>query len=276
MVSESSRDAATESVAAAKEQQRAMYSMGDYSYLSRLFAPSAEALVDAAGVTAGALVLDVAAGDGNCALAAARRGAAVTATDITPAQVELGRRRSEQEGLAVGWLEADAEALPFPDGSFDVVLSAFGFIYAPQPEVVVNEALRVVRDGGAIGFTAWPPEGYVGRLNALAGDYLGATGHPHAHDPDTWGVETMIRARLESYVSSLDLRRERMYVRYDSLARSRGEDPGAAVSEVRAHARAMGVVGRRQRADRRRVRRCGRGWRLRRGRVRPRRRTEVT
>ncbi len=161
-----------------------MYSMGDYSYLSQLFAPSAEALVDATGVTARTRVVDVAAGDGNCALAAARRGAVVTATDITRAQVELGRRRSEREGFAVTWLEADAEALPFPDRDFDVVLSAFGFIYAPRPEVVVGEALRVLRPGGAVGFTAWTPEGYVGRLNVLAHEYL-SEGDPDAHDPDS-------------------------------------------------------------------------------------------
>ena len=195
-----------------------MYSMGDYGYLSRLFAPSAEALVDATGVTAGTRVLDVAAGDGNCAVAAARRGATVTATDITPAQVELGRGRSEREGLTVTWLEADAEALPFPDGHFDVVLSAFGFIYAPRPDVVVSEAFRVVVPGGAVGFTAWTPEGYVGRLNALAHEYLGAADEPDAHDPDSWGVEATIRARLEPHSSSLDLRPERMYLRYDSMA----------------------------------------------------------
>lgn len=214
----SSGGAAADAVAAAKEQQRTMYSMGDYSYLSRLFAPSAEALVDGTGVSAQSRVVDVAAGDGNCAIAAARRGATVTATDITPMQVELGRQRTEREGLSVTWIEADAEALPFPDGEFDVVLSAFGFIYAPRPEVVVSEALRVLGSGGALGFTAWPPEGYVGRLNELADEYLAVTGDLHAHDPDSWGVEATVRARLEPHVSSLDLRRKRMYLRYDSMA----------------------------------------------------------
>ena len=219
MTESSGGNAGPDAVAAAKEQQKAVYSMGDYSYLSGLFAPSAEALVEATGVGAGTRVLDVAAGDGNCALAAARRGADVTALDITPAQVELGRQRSEREGLTVTWREADAEELPFPDEHFDVVLSAFGFIYAPRPDVVVGEALRVLRPGGAVGFTAWPPEGYVGRLNTLADHYLGAAGGAHPHDPDSWGVEDIVRARFAAHrVASLEMRRERMHLRYDTMA----------------------------------------------------------
>ena len=213
-----SGEGATEAVLAAKEQQQAIYSLGDYSYLSRLFAPSAEALVEATGVRAGVRVLDVAAGDGNCALAAARRGAAAVACDITAAQVELGRRRTEREGATVTWLEADAEQLPFPDGSFDVVLSAFGFVYAPRPEVVVREALRVLHPGGAVGFTAWPPDSYVGRLNTLADEYLGATREEKPHDPDSWGVESVVRARFEhTGLSSLELRRVPLLLQYDTM-----------------------------------------------------------
>lgn len=134
------------------------YSLGDYSFLSSIFEPSSQVLVDAAGVSTDMHVLDVAAGDGNTALAAARRGAAVTALDISPAQLERGRKRTEAAGLAVQWVEGDADRLPFADGSFDCALSTFG-IDEGNVNRVVAEMLRVVKPGGVIGITDWTREG---------------------------------------------------------------------------------------------------------------------
>jgi len=112
-------------------------------------------------------VLDVAAGDGNTALAAARRGAVVTAVDITPAEIERGRRRAEAERLAVEWLEANAQELPFRDASFDCVLSTFGVALEPYGERAAPEMFRVVRSGGVVGATKWADEGYFARLDEL-------------------------------------------------------------------------------------------------------------
>src|SRR5438445_9244037 len=116
-----------------------MWSLGDYARLAEALEPHAEALADACAIHPGTSVLDVAAGNGNFAIAAARRGATVIASDLTPRMVELGRARSESEGLAIEWQEADAEELPFETDRFDVVVSVFGAMFAPQPERVAAE-----------------------------------------------------------------------------------------------------------------------------------------
>ena len=116
-----------------KDSQKLMWSLGDYRELARQFEPTAIALVEACGIGPGMEVLEVAAGTGNLAVAAARRGARVVATDLTPRMVELGRERSAAEGLDIEWLEADAEDLPFEDGRFDVAASTFGAMFAPLP-----------------------------------------------------------------------------------------------------------------------------------------------
>ena len=185
---------------AAKEQQRAFYAEGDYSWLSRLFMPAAEAIVEASGVRPGERVLDVAAGDGNVAVAAARRGATVTAVDLSSRQVESGRARTAAEGLDVEWLVGDAEALDLPDASFDHVLSVFGVMYAPRPDVVAAELFRVVTPGGNVGVVAWPPGGFNSRVYQAAKPFLPEElGADEGPDPDDWGDERIVRERLEPY-----------------------------------------------------------------------------
>ena len=185
---------------AVKDQQRAFYADGDYSWLSRWFMPAAEDLVASAGVAAGDRVLDVAAGDGNVAVAAARRGATVTAIDLTPQQVEAGRRRTGAEGHDVSWSVGDAEALPFADGAFDHVLSAFGVMYAPRPVVAAAELFRVAAAGGGVGVVAWPPGGFNARLYAEAERFLPPTGEEEeGPDPDQWGDEAVVRRRLGAH-----------------------------------------------------------------------------
>lgn len=190
---------------AVKNQQRAFYSEGDYSWLSGWFMPAAEALVAAAGVGAGHRLLDVAAGDGNVAVAAARLGAVVTALDLTPEQVEAGKMRTAAEGLEVEWIVGDAEALPFEEATFDHVLSAFGVMYAPRADVATAELFRVTVPGGTVGVVAWPPGGFNARLYAAAADFLPDADESGGPDPEDWGDEALVRGLLEPHASGVDV-----------------------------------------------------------------------
>ncbi|MEA2456490.1 MAG: hypothetical protein QOI45_2752, partial [Thermoleophilaceae bacterium] len=153
---------------AIKQRQLRMWGMGDYSVLSRQLAPAAVELCDACAVSAGQEVLDVAAGNGNFAVACASEGASVVASDLVPRMVELGRARTEEEGYDVEWVQADAEALPFEDGRFDCAGSVFGAFLTPQPDVVASELFRVVRPGNTVGLTAWAADSVFIRMFEVA------------------------------------------------------------------------------------------------------------
>jgi SAM-dependent methyltransferase len=188
---------------AVKARARVIWALGDYRKISGLLAPGAEALVEVLGIGPGQRVLDIAAGTGNVALLAARRGAIVTASDLTPRMLELGQARAQAEraeGIesveSIEWIEADAEDLPFPDASFDIVTSAFGAMFAPQPDVVVAEAARVLRPGGLLGMVNWVYDGYMARASAVTRRWWPRpAGLP---DPYTWGDEPTVRARLDA------------------------------------------------------------------------------
>lgn len=196
------------------ERSRVIWDTGDYAPTSRGLAPASEALVEALEIVSGHEVLDVAAGHGNCAIAAARRGAAVTATDFAPGMIAAGRQRTQAEGLAVAWLQADATALPFEDASFDRVTSVFGAIFAPDQARAAAEAARVTRSGGRIGFTAWPEGSYAARLLDAMGRH---TPRPSGA-PDTldWGRPDRVAALFEPTGCSLDMRRRTFTFRYGS------------------------------------------------------------
>src|SRR5581483_2899634 len=147
-----------------KDIQKFIWSQGDYSELAKENLPATEALTEALRISPGASLLDVAAGNGNVAISAARRGADVAAVDITPQMVELGRARCAAEGVAVKFSEGDAEDLPFVAGSCDRVSSAFGAMFAPRPERAASEVFRGVRAGGLVGLTAGTPESFIGQL----------------------------------------------------------------------------------------------------------------
>ena len=185
-----------------KQRQAMIWAQGDYSALSEQLRPAAIELRDLCAVSAGQEVLDVAAGDGNFALACAREGASVVASDISPAMVERGRARSAVEGYDVEWVEADAEELPFEDGRFDCVGSVFGAMIAPRPERVASELIRVVRAGGTVGMTAWRSGSLVPKLGELARKYV--PGAPVGRLAEEWADEETARSRFDGLAARVN------------------------------------------------------------------------
>ncbi len=172
-------------------------------------------LVRFAGVTAGQHVLDVGCGTGVVALSAARNGATVTGADLTPALLEGARYNAGLAGVAIDFQEADVEALPFADASYDVVLSQFGHMFGPRPAVAIAEMLRVLKPGGVIAFSTWPPELYVGRMFALVSRYLPAMPEG-VRSPIEWGDPHIVRERLGTAIG--DLRFDRGCLRFPALS----------------------------------------------------------
>jgi ubiquinone/menaquinone biosynthesis C-methylase UbiE len=201
-------------VEAIKQRQAHVWGLGDYSVLSRHLAPAAQALCDACAVSAGQEVLDVGAGDGNFALACAREGAAVVASDLSPVMVEHGRERTRAEGFEIEWVEADAEALPFEDARFDCVGSVFGAFLAPRPDVASRELFRVVRPGGTVGLTTWTPDGVMAEMFGIGRRFVPPD--PELTPSERWGDEATARERLEPLASRVELERRRLVWSADS------------------------------------------------------------
>ncbi|MFN8569474.1 MAG: class I SAM-dependent methyltransferase [Kouleothrix sp.] len=161
---------------AVKSRQQATWSSGDYAVIGTTLAITGELLCEAVDLRPDQRVLDVAAGNGNATLAAARRWGHVTSTDYVPALLERGRAKAVAERLPVTFQEADAEQLPFADSSFDVVLSVFGVMFTPNQEQAARELLRVCRPGGKIGLANWTPEGFIGHIFRTIGKYIPPAG----------------------------------------------------------------------------------------------------
>ena len=171
-----------------KSKQRAMWASGDFAVVGVTLQIVGELLAEAVDVQATDRVLDVAAGNGNATLAAARRFATVTSTDYVPALLDRGRLRADAEGFDnVTFEPADAEALPYSDGTFDVVLSTFGVMFAPDHTQTAGELLRVCKPGGRIGLVSWTPTGFLGRLFRVVGQYVPPA--PGIQSPLLWGTE---------------------------------------------------------------------------------------
>ena len=184
---------------AIKQRQQAVWSAGDYALIGITLQIVGERLCEAVDLCAGSSVLDVAAGNGNATLAAARRFARVTSTDYVRALLDRGKERAAAERLSASFQEADAEALPFADGSFDVALSTFGVMFTPNQEKAAAELARVVRKGGKIGLANWTPDGFIGQLLKLVGRY---TPPPAGVKPPTlWGTA----ARLEELFKGCEI-----------------------------------------------------------------------
>jgi SAM-dependent methyltransferase len=199
-----------------KQGAKWLWTQGDYARVAAKLEPEAEALARRC-VAPGMKVLDVAAGNGNFALAATRLGATVTASDITPHMVELGRERSAIEGHEISWLEADAESLSFDDDGFDVAASVFGAMFAPRPERVAAEMFRVVRPGGVVAMANYSSGGYLGRLSELLSQFstMPALDLP---SPFLWGDPAVVRRRFEGVASEIVIEPRTLTLSYDSLA----------------------------------------------------------
>jgi SAM-dependent methyltransferase len=192
-----------------------MWSQGDYSALAEVLEPHSEALAEACSIAPGELVLDVAAGNGNFALAAARRGAVVTATDITPNMVELGRARTASvENIT--WSEADAEQLPFVEGTYDLVASVFGAMFALQPDLVASEMFRVAKAGGRVAMANYSPGGFLGRMADLMASFSASPAF-ELPSPFLWGDAKEARQRFAGLASSIELTHRTLYFEADSL-----------------------------------------------------------
>ena len=208
--------AAQPDFAAIKARQQTTWASGDYAVIGTTLQIVGETLAEAVDVCAGERVVDIAAGNGNATLAAARRFASVTSTDYVQALLDQGAARARAEGLAVAFQPADAEALPFADASFDVALSTFGAMFTPQHARTAAEMLRVVRAGGRIGLANWTPQGFIGQLFKLIGAHL----PPPAglQSPVLWGTEAHLTELFGAQASAIRCERRSFNFRYRSPA----------------------------------------------------------
>lgn len=201
-------------LAAVKARQRLAWAAGDYAVVGTTLQIVGEALCEALDLHGGERVLDVAAGNGNASLAAARRWCEVTSTDYVPALLERGRERAAAERLQISFQEADAEALPFADASFDAVLSTFGAMFAPDAPRVAAELLRVCRPGGRIGMANWTPTGFIGQLFKTLGRHV----PPPAGmaSPALWGTRERIQDCFGAHASAIATPARHFVFRYRS------------------------------------------------------------
>lgn len=207
--------------AAVKAKHRAMWASGNCPALAHdLIADLGAALVDACGVRPGMRVLDVAAGAGNAALVAADAGADVVAGDLTTELFTAGRAAAAERGVEVTWREADAEALPFADAAFDVVMSCVGVMFAPRHQQAADELVRVCRPGGTIGLLNWTPDGFIGQMFALMKPYA-APPPPGAQPPPLWGDERHVAALLGDRVERTQARRQSVAIPFATGAEFR-------------------------------------------------------
>lgn len=199
---------------AIKERQQKAWSSGDYGKVGVTLVIMAERLCEAADLRSGQQVLDVATGNGNAAMAAARRFCDVTGVDYVPMLLEEGRERAEAEGLRVDFREGDAEKLSFADASFDVVLSTLGVMFAPDQGKVAGELLRVCRPGGRICLANWAPDGFIGHFFRTIGKHVPPP--PLPNSPFRWGTEEGVRELLDDGVAELRAERRSFAFRYRS------------------------------------------------------------
>ena len=193
-----------------------MWSLGDYAAVAPLLEPCADKLADLCGIQPGAEVLDIAAGNGNFALAAAARGGAVTACDFTPQMVELGRRRTLAASREISWFEGDAEELDFADRSFDIVASVFGAMFAPRPECVAAEMFRVCRPGGLVAMANYSWDGFLGEMVRLLAGYSNPLPF-ELPSPFEWGDPAVVERRLGGFASHLETQPDTLAMHFEGV-----------------------------------------------------------
>jgi len=214
IISQNRQPAGAADLRALKSRQQAAWASGDYALIGTTLQIVGEELCEALDIRAGQKVLDVAAGNGNASLAAARRWCDVVATDYVPALLERARERAVAERLDIEFREADAEALSFPDGSFDVVVSTFGVMFTPDQERAAAEMTRVCKPGGKIGLANWTPDGFIGQLFKTIGKHVPP--HPGARSPALWGTSTRLAELFASPVTSVTSLPRHFVFRYRS------------------------------------------------------------
>jgi ubiquinone/menaquinone biosynthesis C-methylase UbiE len=197
-----------------KAKQQVAWAAGDYAVIGTTLQIVGESLCEALDLRAGQRVLDVAAGNGNATLAAARRWCDVVSTDYVPALLERAKARAGAEGLAVQFEQADAERLQFDDGAFDVVLSTFGVMFTPDQEQAAAELARVCKRGGKIGLANWTPVSFIGEVFKLIGRYIPPA--PGVKPPSLWGTEERLRELFGSRIAALQAPRRTYFFRYRS------------------------------------------------------------
>ena len=201
--------------AAIKQKQQVAWGAGDYTVVGNTVQIVGETLCEAIDLKAGSTVLDVAAGNGNATLAAARRFCDVTSTDYVKSLLDRGQERAAAEGATVCFQEADAEALPFGNETFDVVLSTFGAMFAPDQATVASELARVTRRGGAIGMANWTASGFVGQMFKTLGQYIPPA--PGMSSPTNWGDKTALETLFGEQVESITVDHKTFAFRYRSF-----------------------------------------------------------
>ena len=206
----------TADLAAVKGRQQAAWSSGDYSIVGTTLQIVGELLAEACDLRTDERVLDVAAGNGNATLAAARRGCKVTSTDYVSALLERGAERARAERLEVSFETADAEALPFAANTFDAVLSSFGVMFTPDQDKAAAELLRVCRPGGRIGMANWTPDGFIGQLFKTIGRHVAPP--PGVKPPSAWGTEARLKELFPPAVASVAITPRVFNFRYRSAA----------------------------------------------------------
>jgi SAM-dependent methyltransferase len=199
---------------ALKARQHGAWSSGDYAIVGTTLQIVGEELCESLDVRAGQTVLDVAAGNGNATLAAARRWCDVMSTDYVPSLLERGKARAAADGLSVGFKEADAEALPFADASFDTVISTFGVMFTPNQDVAASELVRVCKSGGKIGLANWTPAGFIGQVFKTLGGYLPPPAG--AKSPALWGTKARLDEMFAASASDIKLTPKHFVFRYRS------------------------------------------------------------
>jgi len=210
----STLDTAGLDLGAVKQRQQQAWASGDFAVVATRIALVAEQLCDSADLHAGWRVLDVATGSGNAAIAAARLGCAAVGVDYVPALLERGRLRAAAEGLDVELLEGDAEALPFPNASFDAVTSVFGAMFAPDHAGAAAELVRVCRPGGTIALASWAPDGFIGELFRTVACHVPVPAV--LPSPMLWGTEEYLRHLLGDSVASLEVTERTFTFRFPS------------------------------------------------------------
>ncbi|MGB3429508.1 MAG: class I SAM-dependent methyltransferase [Burkholderiaceae bacterium] len=213
-INQDRQPAVQEGLAAVKARQRLAWSSGDYAVVGTTLQIVGEDLCEALDLRSGQRVLDVAAGNGNASLAAARRWGEVTATHYVPELLERARERASADRLAIEFREADAENLPFDDESFDVVMSTFGVMFTPDQDRAAAEMVRVCRHGGKIGLANWTPDGFIGQLFKTLGKFVPPA--PGVRSPALWGTRARIDELFEPHASGIDSTQRHFVFRYQS------------------------------------------------------------